>query len=285
MHSFPQRAAAADRWYHSGMVAAREPLIVLTNDDGVNSPGLIAAARALAPLGRVLVAAPRDQQTSAGRSMPASADGAIDALRKLINGDHWEVYAVGGSPAQAVQRALLVLSDRRPDLLVAGINYGENVGSGVTISGTVGAALEAASFGVPALAVSLEMDVHYHLSHSHKVDFTAAMHFTRFFAERLLTLSRPHDVDVLKVDVPGNADSQTEWRVTRQSRQNYWTPINPDKRDRLQYHQEIDFDTLEPDSDIYAIASAGVVSVTPVSLDLTSRVSLEDFEQQLRAHE
>jgi len=267
------------------MADPKEPLIVLTNDDGVNSPGLIAAARALAPLGWVLVAAPREQQTSAGRSMPASADGAIDALRKLINGDHWEVYAVGGSPAQAVQRALLVLSDRRPDLLVAGINYGENVGSGVTISGTVGAALEAASFGVPALAVSLEMDVHYHLSHSHKVDFTAAMHFTRFFAERLLTLSRPHDVDVLKVDVPGNADSQTEWRVTRQSRQNYWTPINPDEGNRLQYRQEIDFNTLEQDSDIYAIASAGVVSVTPVSLDLTARVSLTDFEQQLRAHE
>jgi 5'-nucleotidase len=192
------------------MVAAREPLIVLTNDDGVNSPGLIAAARALAPLGRVLVAAPREQQTSAGRSMPASMDGAIDALRKLIDGDHWEVYAVGGSPAQAVQRALFMLSERQPDLLVAGINYGENVGSGVTISGTVGAALEAASFGVPALAVSLEMDVHYHLSHSDEVDFTAAMHFTRFFAERLLTLSRPHDVDVLKVDVPENAGRQTE---------------------------------------------------------------------------
>ena len=264
------------------------PLIVLTNDDGINSPGLIAAASALAPLGRVLVVAPREQQTSAGRSMPASQDCAIDRMRKVIEGDNWEVYAVGGSPAQTVQRAVLVLSDRQPDLLVAGINYGENVGNGVTISGTVGAALEAANFGIPALAVSLETEVGYHLSHSEEVDFTTAMHFTRFFAERLLTVSCPHDVDVLKVDVPGSASIDTEWRVTRQARQNYWIPvnlINLNEREDVPVRKEIDYDTLEPDSDIAAISELGVISVTPISMDLTSRVSLKGFEQQLRTHE
>ena len=267
------------------MVESHEPFIVLTNDDGIQSPGLIAAARALAPLGRVLVAAPREQQTSTGRSMPPGADGKIDTLHKLVNGDQWEVYAVGGSPAQTVQRALFVLTDRQPDLLVAGINYGENVGNGVTISGTVGAALEAASFGIPSLAVSLETDISYHLSHSDKVDFTAAMYFTHFFAERMLALSCPNDVDVLKVDVPGNASRETEWRVTRQSRQNYWTPVNLHEQwsEGVQLVKEIDYDTLEHDSDISAISELGIISVTPISIDLTSRISLKDFEQQLRA--
>jgi len=269
------------------MAETRDPLIVLTNDDGVNSPGLIAAASALAPLGWVLVCAPREQQTSTGRSMPPGADGAIDTLHKLVDGAHWEVYAVGGSPAQAVQRALFVLSDRQPDLLVAGINYGENVGNGVTISGTVGAALEAASFGIPSLAVSLETDISHHLSYSDEVDFTAATYFTRFFAERLLALTCPGDVDVLKVDVPGNASRETEWRVTRQSRQNYWTPVNLHEQsaEAVQLSKEIDYDSLEPDSDISAIAELGIISVTPISIDLTSRVSLKNFEQQLRAHQ
>ncbi len=262
-----------------------EPLIVLTNDDGIHSPGLIAAARALAPLGHVLVVAPREQQTSAGRSMPSNADVAIDALQLLVDGESWEVYSVGGSPAQAVQRALFVLSDRSPDLVVAGINYGENVGNGVTISGTVGAALEGASFGIPSLAMSLETDLSYHLTYSKEVDFSASMYFTRLFAKRLLTLSCPHDVDVLKVDVPMNADSESRWQVTRQSRQNYWTPVNLHKSEGIQLRKEIDYETLEPDSDISAISKLGIISVTPISLDLTSRVSLADFEQQLRAHE
>ena len=161
------------------------------------------------------------------------------------------------------------------------------MGNGVTISGTVGAALEAANFGIPALAVSLETEVGYHLSHSEEVDFTTAMHFTRFFAERLLTLSCPHDVDVLKVDVPGSASIDTEWRVTRQSRQNYWTPVNLHEQsdEAVQLSKEIDYDSLEPDSDVFAIAELGIISVTPISIDLTARVSLKNFEQQLRAHQ
>lgn len=267
------------------MDKSHEPLIVLTNDDGIQSPGLLAAARALAPLGRVLVVAPRDQQTCAGRSMPINADVTLESLPLLVDGENWEVYSVAGSPAQAVQRALFVLSDSHPDLVVAGINYGENVGNGVTISGTVGAALEAASFGVPSLAMSLETDLDYHLSYSKEIDFSASMYFTRMFAKCLLTLSCPHDVDVLKVDVPMNADRESKWRVTRQSRQNYWTPVNLHKSEGIQLRKEIDYETLETDSDISAISKLGIISVTPISLDLTSRVSLEDFEQQLRAHE
>lgn len=269
--------------YDSGMDKSNKPLIVLTNDDGIRSPGLVAAAHALAPLGRVLVVAPREQLSGSGRSMPSDADLKIDTIQMIIDGENWEVFAVGGSPAQAVQHAVFVLSEGLPDLVVAGINYGENVGNGVTISGTVGAALEAASFGIPSLAVSLETDLSDHHSYSEEVDFSASLHFTRLFAELLLTVPCPHDVDVLKVDVPMNADSTSMWQVTRQSRQNYWMPVNIRETEGIKLRKHIDYETLEPDSDIAAISELGIVSVTPISIDLTSRVSLPYLEKQLRA--
>lgn len=131
------------------MTSSAAPLIVLTNDDGVQSPGLAAAVTALEKLGEVLVVAPLVQQSGTGRSMPNYSSGAITALRIAVAGRDRACYAVDGSPAQCVQRALLVLAQRPVALVVAGINYGENVGSGITISGTVGAALEQPAWAWP----------------------------------------------------------------------------------------------------------------------------------------
>ena len=190
-----------------------EKLILLTNDDGIESPGLRAAAEALSKIGWVTVVAPREQWTGAGRSMPHTTNGTIHAQHQQIGQSQWNVYAVDGSPAQVVQHGLVEIMPREPDLVVAGINYGENLGSGITVSGTVGAALEAASFGIPGLAVSLETPREYHLSHSSDIDFSAAAYFTQLFAKILLTTQRPADIDVLKVDIPATPD--TAWRVTR----------------------------------------------------------------------
>jgi len=121
--------------------------ILLTNDDSINSPGLWAAAEALAPLGFVHVVAPRVQQTSMGRALPRESDGIVEARAMTVNGKEWQVYAVGGSPAQAFLHGYYEVLGFKPDLVVSGINYGENVASGITISGTVGAALEAATLG------------------------------------------------------------------------------------------------------------------------------------------
>lgn len=261
-------------------------LILLTNDDGIRSPGLWAAAHALEPLGFVTVAAPRQQSTGAGRSMPSQSEGSIHAETVVVNGHSWTVYGVEGTPAQAVQHAILELMPRRPDLVVSGINYGENVGSGVTISGTVGAALEGASFGIPGLAVSLETESQYHLSHSTEIDFTAATHFTQYFAQLLLTRPRPPDVDVLKVEVPDDATPDTPWQVTRLSRARYYLPVKPERaaltdKVKVGYRREYELGSLEPDSDVRALMDR-VVSVTPLSLDMTSRVSLSELDRLLR---
>jgi 5'-nucleotidase len=182
---------------------------------------------------------------------------------------------------------MLELMPRKPDLVVSGINYGENLGTGVTISGTVGAALEGAAAGVPALAISLETDPSLHLTHSRETDFSGAAYFTSLFAEVLLSLDRPDDLDVLKVDVPASATRSTAWRVTRLSRARYFVPVKP-QRERLEdqagvgYRLNVDDTALEPDSDVYALRVDRVVAVTPLSLDLTSRVALGGIERLLR---
>lgn len=262
------------------------PLILVTCDDGIESPGLRAAVGAVLDLGEVMVCAPCGQQTGSGRSMSTFNDGAIHEIEYSVEGQRVSAYAIHGSPAQAVLYALVELASRRPALCVAGINFGENLGTGITASGTVGAALEAADGGVPALAVSLETAKEYHFRHSEEVDFSAAAYFTRYFAARMLAQPLPADVDVLKVDIPCDATPSTPWRVTRMARQRYFQALPSGRRHlnekrRLDYETRFDLARLEPDSDIRAVSVDRVVSVTPLSLDLTSRIVLHDLEQLL----
>ncbi len=269
-------------------MADERPLILVTCDDGVRSPGLVAAVRAVLPLADVIVAAPREQQTGAGRSIPAIDDGSIERVDCVVDGQPVPAFTLHASPAQVVLYALTELVPRKPALCVSGINFGENVGNGVTVSGTIGAAMEAASDGIPALAASLETDKIYHHQPSEKVDFTAATHFTRYFAARLLDRPLPPDVDLLKLDVPASATLQTPWRVTRISRQRYFRAVPSGRRlladrSRLGYEMFVDYDELEPDSDVHALRVDRVVSITPVSLDLTSRLPLDGLDTLLRA--
>jgi 5'-nucleotidase len=265
----------------------QKPQILLTNDDGIRSDGLWAAAEALSEIGFVTVAAPRDQYSGAGRSMPFGSDGVLREEEVTIHGVTWKVYAVGGSPAQAVQHGVLELTSTKPDLVVAGINHGENLTVDIAISGTVGAALEAAAFGIPSIAVSLEMpkEKQYEGSDS---DFSAAAHYTAHFGKILLEGETFPDVDVIKIDVPTSATPKTPWRLTRLSRYQYYVPLRPE-REHLEQEVQLDFeirfeeDELEPDSDVYAVRVAREVSVTPVSLDMTSRVDFGELERQLRS--
>ncbi|MGQ9889831.1 MAG: 5'/3'-nucleotidase SurE [Aggregatilineales bacterium] len=266
---------------------SERPIILFTNDDGIESPGLWAAAAAFTDLGDVLVTAPRQQQSGTGRSMPITSEGRIHTQRMTLNGAEHTAYAVDGTPAQAVQHGVLELAPRLPALVVSGINYGENVGNGVTISGTVGAALEAASLGIPALAVSQQTATDLHLSYSDAVDFSAAAHFARLFGQWLMSSPRPDDVDVLKVDVPIGATPQTPWRVTRLSRRRVYWPTRPERISlsdigRIGYHFDADPSQAEPDSDVYAVLHEGLVSVTPISLDMTSRTDLYRLRQLIR---
>ena len=269
-------------------MSTTKPQILLTNDDGILSPGLWAAAASLSRLGFVTVTAPRDQASGMGRSLPSTSDGIIEEKHVQVNDQDWTVYSVGGSPAQTVLYGILDVMKRRPDLVVSGINYGENVASGVTISGTVGAALEGAALGIPSLAVSLEVATEYHLSYSEEISFLVAAEFTYRFAELLLEKKLPFDVDLLKVDVPSDATIDTPWQLTRISRQRYYEPLATERKTLsdpglITYREAGTLEDEPEGTDVYVLRKKRMVSVSPLSLDLSSRVDLAELDQLIRS--
>jgi 5'-nucleotidase len=269
-------------------MANRTKQILLTNDDGIYSPGLWEAAGVLANLGYVTVVAPREQYSGAGRSLPNHSDGIIETIKVRVNGQNWKVYAVGGSPAQAVLHGALEILPQKPDLVVSGINFGENLGTGITASGTVGAALEAAGIGIPGIAVSFETPIEYHYSLSEDIDFKTAGYFTHLFAKALLSKKLPPDVDALKIDVPSSATTDTPWEITKISRVRLYKAINPQRRTldepgKFGYRIAPDWVNSQPGTDVHTIRVKQIVSVTPLSLDLTSRIDLHDLDSYLRS--
>jgi len=228
-----------------------------------------------------------EQSSGAGRSLPNTSSGIIHKENLEINGQEWIVYAVDGTPAQAVLHAVLEIMPEKPNLIVSGINYGENVGTGITISGTVGAVMEGASLGYPSLAVSLQADQQYHLSYSQELDFSSAAYFTGHFADILLQHKMPDDIQLLNVNVPSDATSKTEWQITRLARQRYYVPTAPHRSSwsepgTVSYVEAANLKDEAENSDVYILRKKHMVSVTPVSLDMTSRVELRKLEKQLR---
>jgi len=269
--------------YNILMTAAR---ILVCNDDGIGSPGLRAAAEAVLGLGEIVVVGPKRQQTATGRSLTAHPDAVLEAVDFRVDGRILEAYQADCSPARLIQHAIPILCPGRlPALVVSGINYGENMGTTITSSGTVGAALQAASFGVPALAVSRQTGIEHHFAYG-ELDWSAARHFTRLFAEKLLARRLGPDVDVLNVNVPASAGPDTPWRVTRVSRQPYFAfemhqPTTRTPVDDGKVRITVDLDSLEKGSDIHVLVQERAVSVTPLSLDLTSRTDLQDLGRWL----
>ena len=253
--------------------------IAITNDDGIDSPGLRAAVQAVVDLGRITIVAPTDQQTATGRGLTGNKQSKLEKVS--YSGDETDIaaYHCPCSPAQVVRHAMFTLFRfDKPDILISGINYGENLGNMISCSGTVGAALEATSHGVAALAVSKQTDIASHHNYTSQ-DWRAAAYFLRKFTRLVLSRKLPADVDLLKIDVPDGADEDTGWQMTRLSRSSYYTKhldntsIDTrvcDFKTRIRVAEE----EVESDSDIYALAVDKQVAVTPLSLDFTSRVDL-----------
>lgn len=250
-----------------------KPLILVTNDDGYRSPGIRAAAEAVWDLGEVLIAAPYQQQSGMGRAFPRTADdGIIEQSEITVQGTAIPIYGVHGSPALAAAHGILEIAGRKPDLCISGINYGENLGMTVTCSGTLGAALEAVSHGVPAIAVSVGADLSVQRTNAFpRTDWKPAMRILRRLAGEVLEKGMWPGADLLNINLPGDGPDKLEYRVTSLSRQNYFCFRKPEKRDwskpfSLQSERMVDLDLLEPDSDIYAVYVDGRISVTPLSV-------------------
>ena len=147
--------------------------------------------------------------------------------------------------------------------------------------------MEGASLGIPSMAVSLEADPKYHLTYSEEMSFLVAAEFTLRIASLLLEKKLPPDVDLLKVDVPSDATVDTPWELTRVSRQRYYEPVAPVRASWsesvvMNYREAVEFDHEPEDTDVYVLRKKRMVSVSPLSLDLTSRVDFSALDQLLR---
>ena len=234
--------------------------ILLTNDDGINAPGLKALAAELADFGTISIVAPSREQSGAAQSL---------TLRQPIichkMGER--EWAVDGTPADAVIVALHRLLPEPPDLVISGINFGANLGENVYYSGTVGAAREGALHHIPSLAVSL-------CSKAADLNFDTAARIARSAAEQVLKEGLPDQV-LLNINVPEPWKGGVKF--TRQSKKITRNQLSEgqDPRGRVYYwlfEQRIDKD-VAPDSD-YAAIFAGAVSITPLHLDPTDTKSL-----------
>jgi 5'-nucleotidase len=243
-------------------------MILVTNDDGVDSPGLSALARALRKVEDVCVIAPNRNWTAAGHTK--TLDRPLRVTELKLPGTRQPAFSSDGSPSDCVALGFLGLAPERPRLVVSGINTGPNMGSDITYSGTVSAAMEGVVSGVPAIAVSL--------ADYYDWDFAYAAAFSARLARRVLREGLEHDV-LLNVNVPNGRRRDIHGvQITRLGRREYNDELirrkDPFGRDYFWIGGAPPGGTGEPGTDLHAVA-AGYVSITPVQLDLTNHNLIE----------
>jgi 5'-nucleotidase len=253
-------------------VAKSKPLIVVANDDGVFSPGLLALKQALEDVGEVVVIAPDRNWTAAGHSKTMHKPLRVS---RVTLADGSAAFAGSGSPSDCVALALLGLLKRQPDLIVSGINHGPNVGHDLTYSGTVAAAIEGAIFEVPAIAVSLDT---YEKPLPAAVEMAAR--FAADLARRVLERGLPKGV-LLNVNVPNLPPEEVRGvDVTRMGTRVYRDELieRLDPRGRPYYWIGGEAPTGEPlEGTDFGAIHRGAISVTPIHLDLTEYRLLDEL--------
>ena len=239
-------------------------LILVTNDDGVRSPGIRTLAKALEGLARIVVVAPDRNRSAVGHALTLEQPLRAEEIKP-------DVFAVDGTPTDCVNLGIHGLLQETPDLVVSGINRGSNLGDDITYSGTVCAAMEASLMGLPAFAVSLDT-LQFEAD-----DLARAGKFSRQLAETIIQNGLPNDT-FLNVNVPAGECHGVQ--ITRQGKRQYGDAIvaSEDPRGRKYYWiggGEVGFQSI-PGSDCNAL-HAKMISVTPLHTNLTNDNSLSEL--------
>jgi 5'-nucleotidase len=252
----------------------RKPLILLTNDDGIHAEGLRYLKMAAEKLGQVSVIAPESEQSAVGHSItlydPIKA-------REVTRDGIFFGYGINGTPADSVKLALYSLLNRRPDLVMSGINNGANLGINVLYSGTVSAATEAAILGVPSMAISVarKKDPPYEWVLPHVEEI----------GRWVLANGLPPGV-TLNVNVPALPPERIQgYRVTKQGLAKFREHFERREDPRGNYYYWLSGEpTAEENGDGIDVAAVneGYVSITPLYYDLTAHAHLGDLESALK---
>ncbi|NHB67188.1 5'/3'-nucleotidase SurE [Perlabentimonas gracilis] len=257
----------------------REPLILISNDDGYRAKGLEALIQMAKPLGRVVVVAP-----SEGHSGMSHAITIKDPLRirKQKRTDDVELYSVNGTPVDCIKLAMSEVLKTTPDIILSGVNHGSNSSVSVFYSGTMGAAIEGCLYGIPSIGFSL-------LDFMPDADFTGAVEYGKPIIESVLANGLKRGV-CLNVNFPAiPADEIKGVRVCRQNMGTWREEFDKrtDPRGIDYYWLTGYFHNEEPeatDTDEYALAN-GYVSVVPIRADLTDMSQVATLAQSLNLNE
>jgi 5'/3'-nucleotidase len=243
-------------------------VILVTNDDGVHSPGLSALHKAMEQLGDAFIVAPDRERSAAGHSLTLHRPLKVEEIRE-------RVFSVNGTPTDCVTLGVNKLLPERPSLVVSGINKGANLGDDITYSGTVSAAVEGTIFGIPSMAFSLTAAKHYH--------FETASQFALRLAGFVLEHSLPYDT-LLNVNIPNVGLGEISGvKFTKQGRRVYDNSIQETYNPWGEKHYWIGGGTpyweRGEDMDIEAMET-NCISITPVHLDLTNYEALALFKKK-----
>ena len=251
-------------------MVTEKPLILVTNDDSISSKGIKSLCRAVEPFGDIVVIAPDSAQSGMGHAITIN-----DPLRleksDLIDGV--DAYSCSGTPVDCVKLGISEVMQRKPDLIVSGINHGANTATNVLYSGTMSAAIEGAMEGVPSIGFSLD-------SFEAHADFTVAMQVVGKVVGEALKNGIPLGT-CLNVNIPYKMDALKGIKVCRQANA-YWED-RFDKRldqfNRTYYWLTGDFKDQqgEADTDVYWIEK-GYATVVPTQFDLTAYAVIEKIE-------
>lgn len=247
---------------------------LISNDDGVTASGILAAKKAVEDLCDTYIVAPETQQSGIGHALTL-----YEPLRlnKHILRDGSIGYGISGTPTDAVTIGLFELLDEKPDIMISGINTGFNLGQAeLTTSGTLGAAIEAASFGIPSIAISQEVardDIKFENGEV-EIDFDFAGKMLKKLTKIVLKKGLPEGIDLLNVNIPANPVNE-EFEVVKLGKRMY-TPVIDKRLDpRGKPYYWINGDLYEgdgPGSDSYELRKEHKTTVTPLKIDLTKNM-------------
>lgn len=250
------------------------PTILVTNDDGISSPGIRALAKSLRSAGDVYVVAPETEQSAVAHALTLHRP-----LRFERTGR--DAYFINGTPTDCVIIAVNNILPRKPDMIISGINNGGNLGDDVTYSGTVAAAMEGTLLGIPSIAVSLVRKDNGGGPRARAAQYAAAADFARDLVLKVLKNGLPDDT-LLNVNVP-DTERIKGVKITKQGKRVYENAVQElsDPRGRKFYWIGGGAPKWEAgqDTDLHAVRS-GYISVTPVHLDLTNYRALEHIRKK-----